>query len=572
MQTNYEPVIHAIRGPYHGTALVGTYSAVIGWSLDDSDLRQGLLGFAIRRTDYDPNNGEVLRLDWLRGYKHFKGFDEDQVGDIRSLTAPFQRFRWNDYTLRPERSYRYEVFPMRGQPGALIRDEPLTFDLRPSAEDPGGDDGLGVYVNRGVTAAMAYLARFKNQPPSDVGAGAYRWLSRGLKESLLGFITAARAGDALHVAIYEFFDHEVAGAFADAVARGVDVRIVYDHTEGKHSTEESVEVLEHFHLTDRATPRTTVNISHNKVVVHLRGAPPTPLAVWTGSANFSENAFNFQTNTALVVRDPDAVRHIEDYFQALTDNPTKATSKTRNRVIMDRADAIEERYAQQTFFSPIKSLDILECSVELIRSARSAVFVSAPFGVDIRMLDALAANSDDIIEYGLVNSTAKKKIKDLHRRNTRFFTPKKMRSYMGRAWDAKAFGAHKIHAKTLVVDPWSDQPKVLIGSANFSIASCRDNDENAMLITGNGRLAAIIATEFMRMYDHYKARYYIDLHEEKNRAIKRENKERVAQGLEPRPLLTMDVYLKDDQRWSDTAFNAASRSHKYRDRLVFSGG
>jgi phosphatidylserine/phosphatidylglycerophosphate/cardiolipin synthase-like enzyme len=142
---------------------------------------------------------------------------------------------------------------------------------------------------------------------------------------------------------------------------------------------------------------------------------------------------------------------------------------------------------------------------------------------------------------------------------------------MGRKWDAKAFGAHKIHAKTIVIDPWGDTPKVLIGSANFSEASCSDNDENAMLITGDWRLAAAIATEFMRMYDHYKSRFYIDRFNDENKALKKENKRRRAQGLDPLPLKTMDIHLKSDESWSRTAFDHSSWSRKFRDRIVFSG-
>jgi phosphatidylserine/phosphatidylglycerophosphate/cardiolipin synthase-like enzyme len=573
MAFDYRPVTHAQAGAYKGAALVGTHSAVIGWTFEDNALRDGLLGFAIRRTDLDPATSEVMRLDWLGGYKRFKETDDGQSDDVRSLEAPFQRFRWNDYTLNAERAYRYEIFPMRGRPGALTREEaPLSFELRPSADDLGG---LGVFVNRGVTAAMAYLARFKNQPPSEVPDGAaYRWLSRGLKESLLGFIAVAAPGEALHVAIYEFFDHEIAQAFKEARDRNVDVQIVYDSTAGKKSTRESEEVLHHFGLENVATPRTTVNISHNKVVIRLVGGAPRE--VWTGSANFSENAFNYQTNAALIVRDAHAVAHFEAYFQALKPNPPKAESKTENKGIMDRADAIANRFAERTFFSPIRTLDILDASVDLIRSARSAVFVSAPFGVDKTMIEAIGQNSDDIIEYGLVNATAKKKIEGLQRSNTRFFPPNRMKTYLGRKWDAKAFGAHKIHAKTIVVDPWGDNPKVLIGSANFSKASCKDNDENTMLISGDRRLAAIIATEFMRMYDHYKSRFYIDefndKNKETNKAIKKKNKEREAQGLAPLPLKRMDNHLKSDESWSRTAFDPESKSHKFRDRIVFAGG
>ncbi|MCK4790853.1 MAG: NgoFVII family restriction endonuclease, partial [Desulfobacteraceae bacterium] len=513
MNIPYQPIVRAVSGPYRGAALVGTHSAIIGWTLNDPALREGLLGFAIRRTDLDPETGEILRLDWLGGYKRFTETDNGKADDVRSLEAPFQRFRWNDYTLKTTRSYIYEVFPMRGSPTELTRDEPpLRFELRPSLEDTGD---LGVFVNRGVTAAKAYLSRFRNQHPSEVGPPAYSWLSRGLKESLLKFIAAANPGESLHVAIYEFFDHEIAQALKDALDRQVGVHIVHDAKPGKRSTKENEEVIHLFGLEGVRTKRTTVNISHNKIVIRL--VNNTPLEVWTGSANFSENAFNFQTNMALIVRDTATVKHYEYYFQALINDPPKAKSKLANRQIMDQANSLANRFAEKTFFSPIKEKEILETSVALINSAESIVMISAPFGVDKTMIQALLNNSDDIIEYGLVNSTAKKKIDKLHRKNTRFFTPNSLKTFLGRTWDAKAFGAHKIHAKTIVVDPWSDNPKVFIGSANFSKASCSDNDENALLITGNKRLSSIIATEFMRTYDHYKSRYYIDLLNDRNK-------------------------------------------------------
>jgi len=567
MSITHQSVVQNASGPYRGAALVGTHSAVIGWTFDDPAMRDNLLGFAIRRTDLDPETREIMQLEWLGGFKRFAETDDGRADNVSSLEAPFQRFRWNDYTLKSTRAYLYEIFPMRGSPVALTRNEaPLSFELRPSGEDPGD---LGIFVNRGVTAAMAYLARFRNRHPSEVGSAAYRWLSRGLKESLLGFIAAAKPGDALHVAIYEFFDHEIAKALKDAIDRNVKVQIVHDAKPGKRSTKENEKVIQHFGLENFRTKRTTVNISHNKIVIHLVNGAPRK--VWTGSANFSENAFNYQTNMALIVRDPDVVQHFEDYFQALTTNPPKAESKLVNRKIMDRANVIADRFAEKTFFSPIRKKDILETSVDLIRSAQSAILISAPFGIDKTMIQALLTNSDDIIEYGLVNATAKKKIKKLQRNNTRFFSPNRLKTYMGQNWDAKAFGAHKIHAKTIVIDPWGNNPKVLIGSANFSEASCNDNDENAMLITGNKRLSSTIATELMRMYDHYKSRFYIDRFNDENKAIKKENKQRRAQGLDPKPLKTMDTHLKSDESWSRTAFDPGSSSHKFRDRIVFSG-
>ena len=297
----------------------------------------------------------------------------------------------------------------------------------------------------------------------------------------------------------------------------------------------------------------------------IRLAGDVPVSVWTGSANFSENAFNFQTNTALVIRDKSTAGYYEEYFQGLSKNPAKAESKLINQDIMNRANAVPGTFAERTFFSPVSRKHILECSVDLMDNAESAILISAPFGLDNSMIAALHANPEKILEYGLVNTAAKKKIETLRRDNTRYFTPARLSTYMGRSWDAKAFGAHKIHAKTIVVDPYGETPGVLIGSANFSRPSCSDNGENAMLITGNKRLAAVIATEFMRMYDHYKSRYYIDLTDQENKKIKKEN------GQPLKPYLAIDNYLINNDSWSKTAFDPDSPSHKYIDRLVFSG-
>jgi len=197
--TEYEPVVRSKKGPLWGAALVGTHSVIIGWDVKKKDLPKQLMGFAVRRTDFDPETGETLRLDWLNGQKRFKGSAGDSGDNIRSDQAPFQRFRWNDYTVTADRSYRYDVFPMIGKPGSLERGDALTFDLRPS--EPVAE-GVGVYANRGVTAAMAYLKRFKGKHPADVEDGrAFRWLERGMRRSLFKFIEAARPGEHLHVCI-----------------------------------------------------------------------------------------------------------------------------------------------------------------------------------------------------------------------------------------------------------------------------------------------------------------------------------------------------------------------------------
>lgn len=63
----------------------------------------------------------------------------------------------------------------------------------------------------------------------------------------------------------------------------------------------------------------------------------------------------------------------------------------------------------------------------------------------------------------------------------------------------------------MLVDPLSDAPLAVTGSANFSKASLRINDENMLVIRGDNRGADIYFGEFMRVLDHHYARYIVQL-------------------------------------------------------------
>ena len=224
---DYKPVVRTFNKDYRATALVGRYSILLGWDMDESLSRTDLMGFAVRRREYDPGNGEMLRMFWLNGQKRFKSISGDYGLNIRSDQGPFQRFRWSDYTVDPSRSYSYEIIPMRGKPGNLQREASLFLNLRPGD----GNDKYKFYSNRGVTAAFAYLDRFGNVKPENVpDQAALKWLSRDLKESLIRFIDNSKSGDKLRCAIYEFQDKDVAQAFKRAHEIGVDVLVIYDST------------------------------------------------------------------------------------------------------------------------------------------------------------------------------------------------------------------------------------------------------------------------------------------------------------------------------------------------------
>jgi phosphatidylserine/phosphatidylglycerophosphate/cardiolipin synthase-like enzyme len=63
-----------------------------------------------------------------------------------------------------------------------------------------------------------------------------------------------------------------------------------------------------------------------------------------------------------------------------------------------------------------------------------------------------------------------------------------------------------IHTKFLLVDPLSNDPLVCTGSANFSGASLKSNDENMILVRGDTRVADIYVTEYDRIFRHFYSR------------------------------------------------------------------
>jgi phosphatidylserine/phosphatidylglycerophosphate/cardiolipin synthase-like enzyme len=58
----------------------------------------------------------------------------------------------------------------------------------------------------------------------------------------------------------------------------------------------------------------------------------------------------------------------------------------------------------------------------------------------------------------------------------------------------------------MLLDPLTDDPIVVAGSANFSDASTQKNDENMIVVRGNTRVADVYLGEFMRLYSHHAFR------------------------------------------------------------------
>jgi phosphatidylserine/phosphatidylglycerophosphate/cardiolipin synthase-like enzyme len=66
-----------------------------------------------------------------------------------------------------------------------------------------------------------------------------------------------------------------------------------------------------------------------------------------------------------------------------------------------------------------------------------------------------------------------------------------------------------IHTKYMLIDPLGPDPVVITGSANFSNASTSNNDENMLVIRGDTGVADLYLGEFMRLFNHFSFRDYL---------------------------------------------------------------
>jgi phosphatidylserine/phosphatidylglycerophosphate/cardiolipin synthase-like enzyme len=546
----YQHVVSGSQGDFTARALVGTRSIMLAWDhTGPAADRAGLLGFAIHRFDLT-----AKRDMWLAGQKRFVG--QENLGiNLDSNVAPFQRFRWGDYGAYPGHKYRYEIHPLGGTSTNLTLGDPIVLSLEAAKALA---DGFGIYSNRGVSASLAYRVKF-DKPPEDLPepkrTQAFDWLTRDIKPALLAFIRAAKQDHELRVAIYEFEDQEIRAALLKAVTDGVKVQIVYHAVPGTSDAKTNPVNLAPFAgTTARTFPRTKIGISHNKFIVHLvPGAspadPPVATRVWTGSTNFTRAGLYLQTNLGLVFESEVIAKAFSDFWSFLSTDPDKKSAKpVIAQLVTDVRASLPS--GPKIHFSPVKGAELLDEAVDLIADAQDLVLISSPFGLDGKILAAVNTNPQSVIEYGLVNTTQGAMVDKLPHAQSKFSwftTPNWLPKFDGQPWDSKPLGQHKIHTKSIVVDPFGAAPRMLVGSANFSDESVNNNDENAFLVEGDPRASAIVATEFLRMFDHYKTRAFIA-------------------SLDESP---DDQYLAEDGTWTIPYYQ--SYRLKYRERRVFAG-
>lgn len=529
----------------------GTHVVILGMSAT-KPARKGLLGFAIRRTDV--TEGERY---WLRGMKTFREVVPLQEPGMSYslLEHPVQTFRWADYTAKPDHEYVYEVVPMRGTPKFLTEGDAVKVAVSTESEGNSGETH-DVYFNRGVAASQAYSRRFGNQKPSSMpdaqANNAYKWLSRGLEEALMRFIGSARSSHyALRAAVYEFNHDPILNAFKKAAELGADIKIIYDARREQPQTS-TKEALARTGIQSLCIPRQTgAAISHNKFIVLLRDGHP--VAVWTGSTNLTKSGLYGQSNVGHIVRDSVVAKSFFDYWLQLEQDPNYANLR---QWIQDHTPDPSGPPASGTtaIFSPRKGLGVLKWYAERLGKAKSSAQMTAAFGVN-DLFEEVLGKQKAHLRYVLLERADEDQAIWTRDRDVQAAVGSYIRGDALYGWlrEQTHFGTHVryVHDKFMLIDPLSDDPIVITGSANFSAASTKSNDENMLVIRGDTRVADIYIGEFMRLFSHY---YFRDL-------IRKQ------QGASVTTVKTQ--YLDSTDKWTGRYYKPYSVKSK--ERKLFSG-
>ncbi|GAA3069207.1 phospholipase D-like domain-containing protein [Pseudonocardia yunnanensis] len=516
----------------------------ISFAIDGADTTtDGLLGFAVERIDAD-----LDERYYLPGFKVFASVVPNPAPYVQVSTFehPMQSFLWDDFTAQPDHEYTYVFHPLKGRPRKIdrsaralaitVRTEPLVSKLEHD-----------VLFNRGVASSQSYQRSFGSDPiellTEPKRRAALAWLSRELDDAMLRFIDDCRTGDRLLGCFYEFRYRPVAEALKAALDRGVDVQLIIDgkvneHTdsEGFHESfprEENLRLLHEAGIPDSAVTLRQARksaIAHNKFMVRITDDGPSE--VWTGFTNLSLGGIHGQTNVGHWVRNAGVATLFTKYWELLGDDPGGRPGEPRAQVIAKNAafksavlamspvpaDLRQVSSGITPVFSPRPDTAALQSYAALLDSADSQACITLAFTISPAIKDVLKDNADlDHLTFMLLE---KRDRPDPDRPAA--FVRINAKNNVYQAWgsflrnpvyqwaqetNAGLLGINQhvsyVHSKFMLVDPLGSDPVVVTGSANFSAASVKENDENMLIIRGDQRVADIYLTEFNRLFNHY---------------------------------------------------------------------
>jgi phosphatidylserine/phosphatidylglycerophosphate/cardiolipin synthase-like enzyme len=507
--------------------------------------REDFLGFAVKRTPgfRNPSTRVQNAFDWLPNRLTFDGPIPADEPDAPSNKAPIQKFIWWDARFGPEPggTVTYEAFPVCGSPTALntldTEKGRTTVTLPPHVVD-----GIGTWFNRAVLSSQAFSRKVaalgvpKGQKiPDDKLLALRQWLGNGMETVVPNFLSAAPAAAS---AIYHLTDNLwVIPAWKAFGEKNGKATIVYDAKDdtNKPALQELEPVgIEFF-------PRTKSSIMHNKFIASGQDGT-RPIRLLCGSANFTTGGLTTQANLLHTFESPELAQRYSDRAKFIAGDPTLPVTREANKGWSEYVK-VGEAALVRGMFSPENGRTQIDTIVADINAAKHSVLFCLFDPTDAELRKAcFAAGDRGLMMFGLSNDVSEPKPpKEGAKPNAQ--ATAKVELFERSSEKKDVFGAQRfagpttpmgfepepalfpgdprgnpkipiviIHHKFIVIDGESEDPIVFSGSANMSNNSEHMNDENLLEIRSQA-VASVYMAEFMRLYEHYRARALYAEHE-----------------------------------------------------------
>ncbi len=276
-------------------------------------------------------------------------------------------------------------------------------------------------------------------------------------------------------------------AFANAVKRGVTLRLVYDETTkgaSYYPDTQNLVALSYAYNNDKNpnSALATNFIMHNKFLVIDNQS------VITGSMNYSETGLSgFNSNNLVIIKSQEiAELYTEEFNQMLEGkfHTAKSKSSLPRSYILGRSKI-------SVYFSPQDRV-ITNHIIALVNNSQKYVYIPAFLitheGLSQALINAHKRGVDVKLIVDATNSSS-------GRSAVRFLrnagVPVKVENYAG-----------KMHSKSIIID----DKYIVTGSMNFSNSGEKKNDENTLIIEDN-RLALFYKDFFLYLWKKIPDKY-----------------------------------------------------------------
>ncbi len=540
------------------------------WLPSDPQTIKNCRGFTIKK----------VRNGTAPVYLHsFVGFsDKDQL-PADHWKWPLQRYMWWDYLIDPGDVVQYTVIPVVGSDKdhlELAEDlaSPETDEMKITGQDT---PHISAYFNKGIVAAQ-WVSRAMDKEPkgssikdlvTHEGDPMRNALSGLLRPQILDLLTEAKtSGGKIYAALYELNDPELIQALVDL---GDNCNLILGNGAFKPpSHDENAQVRAHLkttkiHVYDRIV--TSGHFAHNKVVVFC-DADGNAQKVLTGSTNWTSSGLCTQANNGLIIDDPEVA---QDYLDAwnrihaagngfpptlINANSTAKTftvdgcSVTPWHVPTSHAQDLD--YARKLinaakegilflFFNPgtfqpddePEKWTLLQNILNRHHEENNAYYDPNLYIKGVVNQDIPYLTADDVKQKGkkppaqamdptqsaqpvaLYSSGIEPPVRLSHD----VLVPANIKTQFG-PWEEELLraGIVNIHSKVIVIDPFGAHPVVMTGSHNLGFKASSKNDDNLIIIEGNGALAAAYAINIIAIFQTYRWNSYVEAHRKDPRA------------------------------------------------------